>query len=1773
MLKRKYNIVAKDAASFISLDEELKQASGSDAIPNRAIEADDTAYAASSLIGQYTLTKDEAEVLETDERVTAIQPTINNLSPVPHTLPTQQKNNRLKAVATPQGFNKNESRYWNRKEGDWSPNHINWGLGRHRHTSQDEGNSLERTAHFAYHSNESQHTGVGEKELLEDYERVWDNPIQYTHTGEGVDIVICDTVLDPHHSEFLNDDGTSRVNTIDWVEETKNDDGTHPLGTITQHADHYNYPTSNFHGTSVASAAAGNTHGWCPDAAIYSIAVISAKDENGDFVNYTPTKGLQLIKLWHEKKVAAGNTRPTIVNCSWGNYGTYYSLPIRGVYRGTSWEKYGSPDPVTGIKPVLITDPEVAADYGIVGDTYAPTLDHEFFDPYHSLPDVEQETIVGKRQWKVNEKDDVVNALLQELSDEGIHIILSAGNSEKKITKPDDLDFNNTVDLYTLDTDAMVQNVLDGGDENTLFYKEVTVPYMTHGSPWCADAIIAGSLGIERVSSIPNQALDLGGGYTTKLTPQANIETKAAHSCWGSAVDLYAAGEATKLSTTSAVYAESQDLSDDPTEPWFTVGYLDYAVAQWANVHKPNVGIDIEYSLQDDGTTIASFKANQLLIDKLQDHSIQDALRILRFYVAFDPKKFPNFYDVNKWTQTYNYGTAPEYVEYFFGAPDDNVSVDSLINLFPDETRQSNGYFFVTFADDGEILDEGGYVNYDDGSYTVADGWNTFGVSLGDELFSMRYPTTDNVDPEYDFSCYSLGVNNFQDDGFFTQSLQIHLNGTSFAAPNVTGAAAQILQESPNLTPQALKTQLLTASTEELGWSSNDLVSYASSVSKTPDTLYGYENFYPVYEDTVEELNEQIYTKLTHGGSPKILTAPYSVYNGQGADVPPVFTPPAPIVDAPELITLTEAELENAFIHTYKRSDDVQFTVVILESKKILVYDILGNLRYESGVASWDEDGVLISTNTDDTSYLPDNPKDITATSVADATFIVNKDKTVAMSDVINPANDLNQALVYLKSVNYARNYMVKVTSKEQSDANGNPQKADGYHLTVNQTTSTATDDHEVNSEGLKVASVISRTKNGNTSLREEVEADLGSAVLEHFQAVTANDQAGIGTYDVTVPSSMNLTASNAAAGKYVVQVSGATVPYRTNGGADYQANGWHIVNSTTIRFPISVVPVVSALGSNQYIRARGEGKIVYTADDSAVHGFVTPEKVSSGNNQPYFIINTPNNSGNIRDFNIEVTDDDGGVNLKAFKGNAKSFTDLPNQCENGFRIGVVGDNQKKEDDFHVVFTGEAGAGYWKETVAYNLQNDFDLTTMPHTLRETSTGFKFGQAEDNNANNWASRKAGDDNTNTVPSFVGQKITDIFFHRNRLGVLAGENVVFSEAGSYLNFFRTTVRTLLDSDPIDVSVSQNEVAELKAAIPIQDNLLLFSELNQFTLSATQLLTPSEVTIDQSTKYECDLTATPVGAGTSVFFTTKSGSFSGVREFFTKDDSDIKDAPEITTHVPTYIKGQIIDIKASSNEDMLIALTDHDKSECYVYKWYNSTNERLQSSWSKWKFAKNIVNFYFNNSDVYFTFNDGSFEKMSLSQADDPIYLDHQFNTSDVSNIPDDYLTSTMIAITEDGQNLGTWNPDGYGVDFLVHPIIEYLETGKHVTMGEPYTFKYQMSEQVFKPAQGDSTKMARMQLRKMAFNFSNTGTFDVTVDSIGRDPSVATFTGRILGQADNILGQAAIVPEGSFEVGVQAQSDKTSITITNDTHLPSVFQSAEWEAYIVLRNQRI
>jgi len=458
---------------------------------------------------------------------------------------------------------------------------------------------------------------------------------------------------------------------------------------------------------------------------------------------------------------------------------------------------------------------------------------------------------------------------------------------------------------------------------------------------------------------------------------------------------------------------------------------------------------------------------------------------------------------------------------------------------------------------------------------------------------------------------------------------------------------------------------------------------------------------------------------------------------------------------------------------------------------------------------------------------------------------------------------------------------------------------------------------------------------------------------------------------------------------------------------------------------------------------------------------------------------------------------------------------------------------------------------------------------MPHQLRKAFDGdkvyFIFEQAP------WKSRTVGDNDTNPFPSFTDYEINDVFFHRNRLGFLSDENVIFSEAGGFFNLFSTTTLTILDSEPIDVAVSNNQVSILRHAIPFNESLLIFSDLQQFKVSAGELLTPTSVSIDVSTNFEVDTRSKPVPAGRYVYFPFKRGSFSGVREYFLDISTETSDAQEVTAHVPEYIKGNIVQLASSSNEDILLALGNTDRKNLYVYKYFWSGSDKLQSSWSTWTFDGEVLSMSILGSDVFL-----------LIKRSSKLYLEKLTLSTDPASLVMDDSQSVHLDRRVELKTGGTTSlpySDATGVQYVVETgkiitlsdVSAQLALSKSVFAGIPFTFKYRVSEQVYK--QNEVTvEIARLQIRNMSFNYSESGFFEVVVTplpSSGRVARTNTFSGVIVGST--VLNKQTL-QSGTFRVPVLSKSDNVIIEIQNNKHLPSRLQSAEYEGFLVVRSPR-
>jgi hypothetical protein len=563
--------------------------------------------------------------------------------------------------------------------------------------------------------------------------------------------------------------------------------------------------------------------------------------------------------------------------------------------------------------------------------------------------------------------------------------------------------------------------------------------------------------------------------------------------------------------------------------------------------------------------------------------------------------------------------------------------------------------------------------------------------------------------------------------------------------------------------------------------------------------------------------------------------------------------------------------------------------------------------------------------------------------------------------------------------------------------------------------------------------------------------------------------------------------------------------------------------------------------------------------------------------------------------FTIEVRDGFNNGAMNAIKDQIQKFSDLPaNAGVDGFAVEVVGDKQNGFDNFWVRFDA-SGTGTWRETLKPNSLLGYTASTMPHTLvREANGTFTFAPTT------WDNREKGTENSNPDPSFVGRKITDLFFYRNRLGFLVDESVVMSEAGEFFNFYRTTVTELLDADPIDVTVSHTKVSSLLHAVPYNKQLLLFSAQTQFTVDSGDLLTPTTISIKQNTEFECTPECEPVGVGNNIYFPVPKGEFSGIREYYTVEEvGGTNDAADITAHVPSYIAGKVFKIAAGLNENILAVLSKNDRSSMWIYKFYWSGQEKIQSSWSKWTLGAGdtILNADFILSDLYMVIQreDGVYLEV-LSVAVDDIGLNEPYNihldrkltvakanmTFDgtYTNIPSAYLPGPLgahqweaVVATGQGKPAGIRVPleaTGSGARAKGN------YTDSDLVVGRKYLFRYKFSPITVKVQQNNNAQksdtVGRLQLRNMSVNYSNTGYFKANVTPSGRSTYEYIYTGKTLGLPSATIGEADL-ETGLFQFPILARNTEVDIEISSDAPLPVSLLSADWEGMYVKRSRTV
>ena len=341
---------------------------------------------------------------------------------------------------------------------------------------------------------------------------------------------------------------------------------------------------------------------------------------------------------------------------------------------------------------------------------------------------------------------------------------------------------------------------------------------------------------------------------------------------------------------------------------------------------------------------------------------------------------------------------------------------------------------------------------------------------------------------------------------------------------------------------------------------------------------------------------------------------------------------------------------------------------------------------------------------------------------------------------------------------------------------------------------------------------------------------------------------------------------------------------------------------------------------------------------------------------------------------------------MTVFQDQVPTLNDIPSETVHNHIIKIVNSGALTSAYFlkYVANDGTSGPGYFEETLDPSKSTGLNNATMPHELINTSVNnFTFQRIA------YDARVVGDDETNSHPSFVGNKITQSFFHNNRLGFLSADTVSMSQSAKFFNFYHTSAQTITDSDPIDLSASTVKPVALHSVLPSTQGLVLFSANQQFLMGSNDgILTPAKTVIRTIANYEMDTVIDPVDTGTTINFISKTPSYTRVFAMVTRGENENPQVADIGRVVNEWIPSTV-DTLISSAQNQFIAFSGQTTRYIYFFRQYAEGKDIKLQTWFNWLAPGNVQTIAADSDEFFAVTKQGgqfTLSKASLSQSPD-------------------------------------------------------------------------------------------------------------------------------------------------------------------------------------------
>lgn len=525
-----------------------------------------------------------------------------------------------------------------------------------------------------------------------------------------------------------------------------------------------------------------------------------------------------------------------------------------------------------------------------------------------------------------------------------------------------------------------------------------------------------------------------------------------------------------------------------------------------------------------------------------------------------------------------------------------------------------------------------------------------------------------------------------------------------------------------------------------------------------------------------------------------------------------------------------------------------------------------------------------------------------------------------------------------------------------------------------------------------------------------------------------------------------------------------------------------------------------------------------------------------------------------------EVSVDDGGDGTlaRAVGGQVPNIDLVSGVHYPGKIVKVRPKKNNGKDALYLVAVAKDGTGSWtevtwKEVAGYEMtpQAVFAIGTIKNeTLYISGTAAGLTTLTGDPTPTFKVNDVGDDITSPLPYFMGKKIDYLGLFQDRLVIGSGAVLFFSRPGDYFNWFKSSVLSVADDDPVELYALGSEDDTIKTSTTYDRNLMLFGKRKQYTVNGRQPLSPKSAAIVVISSHEDAVDADPINSGNFVFYSKTRAGITSVHQIQMGTLADSPESFNISQQLDLYIRGKPVELVAVTSPNAILLRTDNARNQLYTYAYLDNATgaERLFDSWSRWKWDEKlgqIVGLSRHDGDILVYCLRTGLDKNGVRKvwiACDRFVLD-----TDLSAYPyADSLRPTVNVLTPTNDSFMNPMSELSEVLYLAHGadkgskaflgsdlahvdtfLEQYPAAPVETWAGVHFDAYVTPTNPYMRDQQGNAIVIGRLTLSRLSVSVADSGGVKVTVSTVAGTRTSTDFSGRIIGRQSNKVGVAPIV----------------------------------------------